>query len=154
MTTKSKTPDPADAPADEHEYVTADMMAVALDAIADLTDRVEAIEAGKTAPAETGDPFRDARQAAAARTDPVFLAQVGRGRRRRMSEGERQDEIVQANALAHLHEPAGDGIVTAPITRGAVDAAVPANTDEPGEGAPGDSAGITTDDTAALNPTR
>lgn len=131
------TPVDPDVTAPVDDMTDSDEMATVLETLADLSERLERVERAQTeAPGQARAEARmDIRQAAAASTDPVFRAQVGRGDRRRESEGERQDKITQENARRHLHEPAGDGVVTAPITSG-----VPARTDEPGEGGMEDAA--------------
>lgn len=151
-------------------YATADEMATVLETLAELSERVDTIERRQSMPpgqARTDVP-RDARQAAAMRDDRVFRAQVGRGDRRRESEGERQDKIVRENAERHLHEPAGDGVVTGDLTArardrggfdpgedGMEDPASPKFESEGGmdqlDESDGSHTHITTEDTAALN---
>lgn len=139
MPPKNKTePDPSaavDAPmVDESGYATADEMATVLDTLAELSERVDAIERERAAGSPADDEIEARRRAAAARSDdPVFLATTGHGRRpRRESEGERQDKVVTENARRHMHEPAGDA---APTSMLAVGRAPDVGTGEPGEGA-------------------
>lgn len=176
MPPKSKTPDPVlPDETGTDEYATADEMATVLDSLAELSERVDRMERATSAAA--GEGHRpDIRQAAAMRNDPVFRAQVGRGARRRQSEGDRQDEILRKNAERHMFEPAGDGVVTSAMTPGVPkpgfepgepgmeDASSPAFDSEGGMGQVDETADrepetgepeigntITTDDTAALN---
>lgn len=175
MPPKSKNePEPAgvvDETGTEPEYATADEMATVLDELASLSERVERMERESRSAASEPERFRDARQAAAARTDPTLRASVGHGARRRQSEGDRQDQIQRENAERHLHEPAGDGVVPIPAPgddidqggRGFEDPASPhfedeggmAQIDEPTPDSDREPApDVNTGDVTALNPTR
>lgn len=128
MTSKSRAPEVDPDVADEatsdtgvSNYASTEDLAAVYDVMAEISERLDAVE-------------RVQRAAAAGRpgNDPVFLATTGRGGRRRESEGERQDKIVNENAQRHLMDRAGDGVPTQAITDGAPTAARQPDPDERG----------------------